>query len=141
MAAAAGLALLLSQCIMLVPRSTSAVDSGTARSPASPADAKPGLAPGKSTLQPIYNKGAIVVIRGLIRVDRGTVYLDDDQSNAVFVFVGLGRPDAAALTKLQGKHVQIRLKVVSANEGNRFNANFMGVVGAPQDSAGPPALK
>ncbi len=107
--AAMGAAFILSQCVMIpIPRP---VPLGNSRS-----------------LAQMYPKGSVVEVVGVIRVERNSIYLEDDASEAVFMFVGLGRDDSNTLSRNEGKRIKIRLKVISLNEGTRINADFMAMV-------------
>ncbi len=100
-------AIALSQCLVLQPRPNG-----------SPARSVPDRGPR-------YAKGSVIVVGGVLRSDGRVFVLDDDSSDANFRFVGVKRGEADMLERVLGRHVQIRLRVISVDSPRSIIADFI----------------
>jgi hypothetical protein len=133
----AGAFLMLSQCLMLIPRPIPGQANNTVSNPGQALNppgqtVTPAPAPRRVVIQQAYPKGSIAVITGRVRVERGTYLIEDENSDGIFVFTVIARDDANALSRLVGRRIQVRLKVVAFAENNRITANFMEVMNGSQ---------
>jgi hypothetical protein len=80
---------------------------------------------GPSRDAPLYRNGQIVDIVGRVIVDKNRILLQDQDSPALFVFVGLEPAAQKALAGLEGKYTKVRLRVVSVQSARGYNAQFI----------------
>jgi len=74
---------------------------------------------------PLYQKGQVVEIRGRIVVNKSQIILEDQDSPAVFRFVGLRQEEKRNLYRRAGEQSRVMLRVVSTQSGRYFNARLM----------------
>lgn len=75
---------------------------------------------------PLYQKGQVVEIRGRIVVNnKHQIILEDQDSPAVFRFVGLHQQEKRELYRRAGEQSRVMLRVVSTQSGRYFNARLI----------------
>jgi len=74
---------------------------------------------------PLYQKGQVVEIRGRIAVNKHQVMLEDQDSPAVFRFVGLRPEERRDLSRQTGELRRVMLRVVSTKSARYYNAQFI----------------
>ena len=75
---------------------------------------------------PLYQKGQVVDIRGRIVVNnKHQIILEDQDSPAVFRFVGLHQQEKRELYRRAGEQSRVMLRVVSTQSGRYFNARLI----------------
>jgi hypothetical protein len=75
---------------------------------------------------PLYQKGQVVEIRGRIVVtNKHQIILEDQDSPAVFRFVGLHQQERRDLYRRAGEQSRVMLRVVSTQSGRYFNARLI----------------
>ncbi len=74
---------------------------------------------------PLYQKGQVVEIRGRIVVNKHQVMLEDQDSPAVFRFVGLRPEERRELSRRAGELRRVMLRVVSTQSARYYNARFI----------------
>ena len=74
---------------------------------------------------PLYQKGQVVEIRGRIVVNKHQIILEDQDSPAVFRFVGLRQEEKRNLYRRAGEQSRIMLRVVSTQSERYYNARLI----------------
>ncbi len=74
---------------------------------------------------PLFRNGQVVDIQGRVVLNKNDVMLQDQNSDAVFRFVGLQPAARKALSGLAGKFTRVRLKVISTESARAYNAQFI----------------
>jgi hypothetical protein len=73
----------------------------------------------------LYQKGQVVEIRGRIVVKKNQVMFEDQDSSAVFRFVGLRPEERRDLSNRAGELIRVMLRVVSTQSARYYNARFI----------------
>jgi hypothetical protein len=83
-------------------------------------------APGPAQREaPLFRNGQVLDIQGRVVLNRNQVTLQDQNSPAVFRFVGLQPAAQKALSGLAGKFTRVRLKVISTESARAYTAQFI----------------
>jgi hypothetical protein len=75
-----------------------------------------------------HAKGEVVVITGKVVHSGNKSYLEDRTSGDVFRFVGLRKDEAAALARLAGRIVRVRLRIISVESAKAINAQLIAIL-------------
>lgn len=76
----------------------------------------------------VHAKGEVVVITGKVVHSGNKSYVEDQTSGDVFRFVGLQKDEAAALARLAGRVVRVRLKIISVESAKAMNAQLVAIL-------------
>jgi hypothetical protein len=75
-----------------------------------------------------HARGEVLVITGTVAQSGNKSYLEDRTSGDVFRFVGLRKNEAAALARLAGRIVSVRLKIISVESAKAMNAQLIAIL-------------
>ena len=84
--------------------------------------------PAKAKNESVHARGEVVIITGKIVHSGNKSYLEDRTSGDVFRFVGLRKDEAAALARLAGRVVSVRLKIISVESARAMNAQLIAIL-------------
>jgi hypothetical protein len=88
----------------------------------------PGFIITQKRSAPVHLKGELVVVQGTVVVRGNQIYLDEQGGDGVFKFVGMKKDDAASFSRLAGRVVRVRLKIISVESAKSINAQLVDIL-------------